>query len=291
MNKKYELTEETKKVAGKILHRIKALVDIEKCGVKAGDLGGFIESENNLSHYGTCWVADDALVFGEAKVEYDSIVAGKAQVRGFAHIGGDARIADNALVFGFAHIYDDARVYGYAKVADSAEVYGDAQVYGFAQVFGITHVFDNSKIYEEAVVSGNACVYENAKVYNLAEVSGNAEISGNTEIYGDAHVSGNACITGDALIANDGDYATIKGFGSEHKAITFFNCLDNKVRASCDSFYGTISEFREYVKDTSEGKEVEECLLIADLMEKHFDSNILDVPKDSNSHEDEEVEY
>lgn len=291
MNKKYELTEETKAVAGRILYKIKALVDIEEYGVKAGDFGGFVESENNLSHYGTCWIADDALVFGEAKVEYDAIVSGKAQVRGFAHIGGNARIADNALVFCFAHIYDDACVYGHAKVADNAEVYGAAQVYGFAQVFGTAHVFDNSRVYEEAIVSGNACVYENAKVHNNAKISGDAEIYNNSEIYGDAHVSGNACIIGNALIADDSDYALINGFGVEHKAITFFNCLDNKVWASCDSFYGTISEFREYAKDIEEGKALEEYLMIADLMEKHFDSKILDFSKDDESHEDEEIEY
>lgn len=47
--KKYELTDETKVEHGVTLHRIRALVDIVRYGVKAGDLGGWIESEANLS--------------------------------------------------------------------------------------------------------------------------------------------------------------------------------------------------------------------------------------------------
>ena len=42
--KKYELTEETKTLAdGTVLNRIRALRDISRYGVKAGDLGGFVE--------------------------------------------------------------------------------------------------------------------------------------------------------------------------------------------------------------------------------------------------------
>lgn len=57
-NAKYEFTGETKKnVHGVTLHRIRALVAIAAIGVAAGDLGGWIESENNLS------VSDDAWVY------------------------------------------------------------------------------------------------------------------------------------------------------------------------------------------------------------------------------------
>ena len=52
MNDKYELTDETIKIAGLILHRIKALNDFSD--VHKGDLGGYIESEDNLSSKGNC---------------------------------------------------------------------------------------------------------------------------------------------------------------------------------------------------------------------------------------------
>ena len=53
---KYELTKETKRVHGITLHRIKALRDIERYDVKTGDLGGWVERENNLSQSGDAWV-------------------------------------------------------------------------------------------------------------------------------------------------------------------------------------------------------------------------------------------
>lgn len=66
--KKYELTGETKEIGGKILHRIRALIDIPEYDVKAGDLGGWIEAEKNLSQNGAAWVTGEALVTGWARV-------------------------------------------------------------------------------------------------------------------------------------------------------------------------------------------------------------------------------
>ena len=62
--KKYEFTEETKEITGRTLHRIRALISFDD--VAEGDLGGFIEKEENLSHdgdacvCGNAWVCDNA---------------------------------------------------------------------------------------------------------------------------------------------------------------------------------------------------------------------------------------
>ena len=66
--KKYELTDKTKVEYGVTLHRIRALVDIVRYGVKAGDLGGWIESEANLDQEHDAWVFDKALVYKTAHV-------------------------------------------------------------------------------------------------------------------------------------------------------------------------------------------------------------------------------
>lgn len=55
---KYELTEETKTLPQFILYRIRALTDFSD--VKAGDIGGWVESVTNLSQHGNSWVYDDA---------------------------------------------------------------------------------------------------------------------------------------------------------------------------------------------------------------------------------------
>ena len=96
--KKYEFTGETKRVElwnrTATLHRIKATVEFGF--VKVGELGGWIEKEENLSHEGKAWVCGDAEVWGNAKV------CGDAEVCGDAKVCGDAEVflASHVLVMG-----------------------------------------------------------------------------------------------------------------------------------------------------------------------------------------------
>ena len=73
MEKKYILTEETKEVGGRILHRIQAVRDFD--AVQKGDLGGWVESEENLSHDGNCWVFGDGEVFGNARIGVNAYIS------------------------------------------------------------------------------------------------------------------------------------------------------------------------------------------------------------------------
>ena len=84
--KKYELTEETVTVYGKTLYRIRAVRDFGS--VKTGEFGGYIEKEENLSHFGNAWVYGNAKVYGDARVS------------------GDARVFDNAWVYGNAEVFN-----------------------------------------------------------------------------------------------------------------------------------------------------------------------------------------
>ena len=88
--KKYELTDKTKVIADVTLHRIRALIDIPEHNVKAGDLGGWIEAERNLSQKGAAWVADSARVMDSARVTDTALVMGSAWVT------GSARVMDSA---------------------------------------------------------------------------------------------------------------------------------------------------------------------------------------------------
>ena len=61
MIRKYELIlEDSIEFLGQKLFRIRALTDFGS--VKVGDLGGYIQSEKNLSHDGDAWVANKAYV-------------------------------------------------------------------------------------------------------------------------------------------------------------------------------------------------------------------------------------
>ena len=131
--KKYELTEETVTVYGKTLYRIRAVRDFGS--VKTGEFGGYIEKEENLSHFGNAWVSGNAWVFDNARV-YDN-----AWVFGDAWVSGNARVSDNARVFGNAWVYGDARVSGNAWAYGEARVSGNAWAYGNAEVFNTRHFF------------------------------------------------------------------------------------------------------------------------------------------------------
>ena len=141
--KKYELTGEVKVKFGVTFKRIRALIDFGN--VKKGELGGFIEKEENLSHENNAWVYGNAKVYGDARVS------------------GNAEVSGDAWVYGNAKVYGDAKVYGNAEVSGNARVSGDAWVYGNAKVYGDAWVYGNAR------VSGNAKVYGDAKVYGNAD--------------------------------------------------------------------------------------------------------------------------
>lgn len=126
--KKYELTKETKTLAdGTVLHRIRALRDISLYGVKAGDLGGLIEKENNLSQCGDAWVScdakvsGDALVLGDAKVYGNAYVSGKAWVSGNAEIFGDAKVYGNSDYMVVKNTWSSGRWFTYTRSNKSGQ--------------------------------------------------------------------------------------------------------------------------------------------------------------------------
>lgn len=82
--KKYELTEETLTVSEKTLYRIRAVRDFGS--VKTGEFGGYIEKEENLSHFGNAWICGDAKVSGNARVSGDAWVYSNAWFSGNAEV-------------------------------------------------------------------------------------------------------------------------------------------------------------------------------------------------------------
>lgn len=111
--KKFELTTDSIKRYGVTLYRIKSLIDFED--VKAGDLGGYVEKEENLSQSGNAWV------YGNAKVYRNALVCDDARVYSNSRVSGDARVSGNALVYGNAEVSGDACVSGDARVSGDAD--------------------------------------------------------------------------------------------------------------------------------------------------------------------------
>lgn len=142
--KKYELTTEALQFAGRTLHRIKALRDFGS--VKAGEFGGWIENEKNLSQDDNAWIYGEAMAFGNAKVYDNAKVFGNAKVFDYANIFDNAYIFGNAKVFGYARVYNNAEVSGYAEVCENAKVCDNADVYGFTKILGNAEIFGNATI-------------------------------------------------------------------------------------------------------------------------------------------------
>ena len=136
--KKFELTSEfITNIFGTKLFRIKALIEFGN--VKAGELGGFVEKEENLNHEGNAWVYGNAEVYG------------------------NARVYGNAWVYGNARVCDDARVYGNADYAT---------VHGFGSEYRTTTFF-KTKAGEIGVRCG--CFYGNLSEFRKKVVETHGE--------------------------------------------------------------------------------------------------------------------
>ena len=138
---KYELTDETIDVSGTTLHRIKALKDFGN--VKKGELGGYVESEYNLSQIGNCWVYGNARVCGDAELCGNAKVCGNARVCGNAEVCGNARVYGNAdyiTIKGLGSRYRDTTIF---KTRNEDVVVRCGCFYGtlteFVNEVGITH--------------------------------------------------------------------------------------------------------------------------------------------------------
>ena len=161
-NQKYEITDIAHKEYP-FLHRIRALRNIGTM-VEAGDLGGFVEGEWNLSHEDAdSWIFHDAIAANAAFVEGGSI------------------LRDQAVTCGEARIQGGSVLSGYARAEDHACVVG-AQVESFARVSG----------------HGMAFAYSPAKAPLLTS---SCVVHGN--VAGNVCITGKAVVLGDEKIANE----------------------------------------------------------------------------------------
>ena len=110
------------------------------CGdyfVKLGSKGGLIDSELNLSCDGTCWITEDACVYGDASVVENALITGSAIVCGKAVVGGDAVIEGDSQVCG------RSRVFGHAVIGGSVELVNtdiDGSIIEYRPKAGMIHI-------------------------------------------------------------------------------------------------------------------------------------------------------
>ena len=109
MEKKYRLSESYIVMNGVRLYRIIATKDFGR--IKEGSIGGYVESEYNLSHSNDCWIYDKSKVYGDARVIDNAKVFEKAEISGQTTIGGYSNVSgETTKIRSGALIYGNARI-------------------------------------------------------------------------------------------------------------------------------------------------------------------------------------
>lgn len=222
--KKYTFLGETKVLNdGVEVHRIVAVtdfMDLDGETVNAGDWGGWIESEKNLSQDGIAWVRVTAIVHGNAVVKDNALISNEAVV------SSNAKIKGNARVNGHARVRGDAQVRNHAEVTDRAIVQGATIITNYANVSG------HAVIDDDAVIKGNSKIFGKSKIYGNAVIKGNSAIGNHADIFSEEQV------------------LVVGPIGSRGDFTTFYRNAFCGISVKCGCFRGDIVPFLERVTAT-----------------------------------------
>lgn len=117
LRKKFEFTglvkELTNAVNGRktIVKEIRSLIDIPAYGVKAGDRGGWLSKEQNLSHRGICWLDESSIILNNARLDGNALLTGSTL--------SDQSVVNGESTVKFSFLSDDAIVSGQSNISAS----------------------------------------------------------------------------------------------------------------------------------------------------------------------------
>ena len=142
-NQKYEITDIPHEQYP-FLHRIRALRDIG-VEVRAGDLGGFVESESNLSFEpgDDAWIFDNAIACNNAYVSHSSVMTGHSRAEDDAYIRG-AVLSAHARASGRSMILHAQDTLAVPLLSGQCAVYG--KVSGDVRLTGTALVISGEEI-------------------------------------------------------------------------------------------------------------------------------------------------
>lgn len=126
---KYELVAgDTRTVLSATVHRIRALRPITAHRVRAGDLGGYVESERNLSQDGDAWISGDAMAVQRSRLEGAALATDEVLLSGFAILRDNARMSRFSRADGHAIIGGQARLTNAASAHDTVTISADITI-------------------------------------------------------------------------------------------------------------------------------------------------------------------
>jgi hypothetical protein len=230
MNKKYELTSETKMIDGHTVYRIKALKSFKTIidrRVNKGNLGGWVQSKRNLAQDGKCWLFDDAAGYENSRRTGNSVGYENSRQYGCSKQFGDSRQSGDSRQYGNSMQYDNSRQLGASQQYGHSRQFGNSWQYGGSQQSGYSRQYGNSSQYDNSMQSGYSRQYE------ASQQSGDSRQYGNSQQCGNSH----HC-TGE----DDGTRKLlyIGPCGEMSRTITIQP--DNTIVAGC--FHGNFDEFK-----------------------------------------------
>lgn len=119
--------------------------------IKTGELGGFIESESNLSQQGKCWIDVNSKVYGNACVSDDAIII-NSTIKDNAQVYGNVTIK-NSTIEGDSKVFDSALVQN-CSITDSSEISDKAKI-------NYLRTSDKTRIYKNCSVNMDSEEYVN----------------------------------------------------------------------------------------------------------------------------------
>lgn len=237
-NKKYEFTGATLTIEdGIVLHQIRALRDIRP--VKAGEVGGWIASEYNLSQHGESWIFENSVVYDDAVVSGDATVLGSSVIRGEnVRIMDGACVKDSKVEGQAVHIMGTAFVSGNCHI-DGQDCYiqNNAVISGNSEILGCVTVRDYARVENFATV--NALNFP-ALIEDVVSVTDYASVVCISE---PVRVCGYARIKDGSVVRSERDYMCFKDCISNDESITWTRFDD---KWACGGFHGTATELLEY---------------------------------------------
>ena len=200
----FTFTGESKVVDNVVVHQIVATEYVRgHGGIQKGTIGGYVQSADNLTD--NAWVADDAVIMGDAHATDGALISGRVVVKDYSYISGGVKITDLAVV------EDYARIIGAQGelVPESILVCDDATISGHARLsttYGGSISICNSAIVEKhATLTGggirmrdHAIATDNSALSSVVTLSGESYIGGDVvlnSIHG-VEVSGDTTLMG-----------------------------------------------------------------------------------------------
>ena len=260
---KYELTKETTmSPSGVLLYRIKALKDFQE--VKAGQLGGFVQSYDNLNLYDDSWIDYNSCVYGMAYITDNSYVC-----------------YSNVCTAGATRFYAIGNAFLYKCNIVNCMILNPYEInINYDPLYTRTHRYFS---YYFIGTRMNNCKFEDSLesivLFGSRNIN-NCKLVDDGEKYTCIDIDlENIDIPAGSFVVLKDDLVQFTGFGSRYDRTTVAYSTGYQPIVKCGCFHGDIEAFRlqvqstldsDYWTDLDKNNHNAEYLMIADLAEHHM---------------------